>query len=621
MPYLFEKLIKEVFLNGRNTIPSSQAVHNRNKFDSADWENWKSFVRNFHINRISPLFVPKFSDNRPYVSVKLFDQNIVGLLDSGATVSVVGSAGIIILRLFNIEINDSPDREISTADGTQIQVSGVVDLPIFVGTTCKIIKALVVPTLPQAFIFGVDFARQFKLYVDFNGDEWHIQSEFVPELAVLGEPAGQFVFDSLSSMEHLPLDKRSRADIVIESFNEITNVSKLGRTDKLILSIDTGDAKPFRKRPYPLSPYLAKILNDEVDDMLRLGVIEPSNSPWCSPVLLVKKPNGEYRFCFDGRALNEVTRHDTYPLPNIDRILSMLRGARYISSIDLRKAFWQIPLDEESRPKTAFSIIGKGLFQFRSVPFGLCNAAQAQQRLVDAIFGPKYEPKIFTYLDDIIICSATFEEHLDLLSEVKLKLQEAKLTINLSKCEFFKTTLKFLGYIVGSNSLQTDPEKVSCMVNFPRPRTTTEIKRFVGMCSWYRRFIKDFASLMSPINDLLKGRKKNQTISWNDAAEISFVKVKQLLVSAPILSQPDFTKKFVIQCDASNTGLGGVLTQEIDGEERVVAYASRGLSKSERNYSTVELECLAVLFSISKFRGYIEGVRFTVITDHYSLLW
>lgn len=299
----------------------------------------------------------------------------------------------------------------------------------------------------------------------------------------------------------------------------------------------------------------------------------------------------------------------------------MLRDAKYISSIDLRKAFWQVPLDESSKEKTAFSIPGRGLFHFTVMPFGLCNSAQTQQRLVDALFGPKFEPKIFAYLDDIIITSSTFEEHMSLLTEVKNRLKEAQLTINLKKCEFFKTSLKYLGFVVDYNGLRTDPDKVSAMVNYPRPTTSTEVKRFIGLCSWYRRFIDNFSALVSPLNALLKGKKKKQPITWSPEAETSFLNIKNSLVSAPILCSPDFSKPFTIQCDASDTALGGILTQINDGHERVIAYASRSLSRTERNYSVTERELLSLLFCIDKFRAYVEGARFTVITDHYSLLW
>jgi Reverse transcriptase (RNA-dependent DNA polymerase). len=239
----------------------------------------------------------------------------------------------------------------------------------------------------------------------------------------------------------------------------------------------------------------------------------------------------------------------------------MLRDAKFISSIDLRKAFWQISLDESSREKTAFSVPGRGLFHFTVMPFGLCNSAQTQQRLVDALFGPEFEPKIFAYLDDIIITSSTFEEHITLLNEVRERLQKANLTINLKKCEFFKTSLKYLGYVIDQDGLRTDPDKVSAMVNYPRPTTSTEIKRFVGLCSWYRRFIENFSSLVSPLNDLLKGKKKKEKINWSPDAEKAFINIKKALISSPILCSPDFSQPFTVQCDASDTGVGGVLVQ------------------------------------------------------------
>lgn len=634
---MFKKLIKED-RTGRPCNPQVKTNKNnidknniniKNKFfNKNNWDNWLKLVSDFYKNsnnlneQISPIFIKKHADIRPYISVKLFDQNITVLFDSGATTSVVGSAGMHILKRFKLKINSDSSRNICTADGSEKKVIGTVDLPIYINEVCKLLKCLVVPSLPQAFIFGCDFAKVFKVLMNFDNDTWQAQSDLVQcGIDIVSGDHGEFKFSYLYSLDDLSTEERNQAEAVIQSFNEISSKDRLGRTDKISLTIDTGDARPFKKKPYPMSPYMQKILNDELDEMLKMGVVEKSNSPWCSPVLLVKKKNGEYRLVYDARGLNELTRHDSYPLPNVDRILNSLRGAKFISSIDLRKAFWQIPLDAASREKTAFSVIGRGQFQFVTMPFGLVNACQTQQRMADSLFGPEFEPKIFSFVDDIIITGSTFEEHIKLLKIVKEKLQEANLTINLEKCDFFKTSLKFLGYVVGNNSLRTDPDKVASMVNFSRPKTTTEIKRFTGMCSWYRRFIKDFSTLLSPINDLLKGKKKGQHIKWTDEAEAAFIKVKELLVSAPILVQPDFNEKFTIQCDASNTGLGGILTQVIDGDERVIAYASRSLSRAERNYTTLEKELLAVLFSIDKFRAYIEGVKFTVITDNYSLLW
>ena len=367
---------------------------------------------------------------------------------------------------------------------------------------------------------------------------------------------------------------------------------------------------------------MLKHLNGELDKMLALGVVQPSSSAWASPVLLVKKPSGEYRFCFDGRKLNSLTRHDAYPLPMVDQILNKLTGAQYLSSIDLKAAFWQIPLEDESREKTAFVVPGRGLYEFTVLPFGLCNAAQAQQRLMDTVLGPELDPYCFVYLDDIIISSSEFGKHLEILAEVYRRLKEANLTINLDKCEFCRSSLKYLGYVVDQEGLRTDPDKVAAILEYPLPQTVTQLRRFIGMSGWYRRFIKNFSDLSAPLTFLIKGKKKRQRLVWTPLAENCFQQIKEALVRAPVLAAPDFNKIFSIQCDASDAGLGSVLTQ-LDGEgnEVVVAFASRTLTALEKKYSVTEKECLAVLFAVEKFRPYIEGTKFKVITDHYSLLW
>lgn len=592
----------------------------KNYFLKSDWEGWKSKVKSFYrnSNTLLPLLVNKLSDNRPYISVNLFDYNIIGLLDSGANLSVIGSKSLDLVKSLNIKVNSSNLKQIVTADGTNRKVQGIIDLPMTIDGNVQIISFVIVPSLPHGFIFGSDFCRRFKLLINFKDSCWEIQSAISnSQINVLSNVSEIKEFaipdNELSEVEKVIVNE------VIHSFRTVSSENGLGHTNKIEMHIDIGESKPFKKRQYLMSPYMLKILNDELDEMIGLGVVEPSKSPYNSPVLLVKKASGEYRFCFDGRNLNQVTKHDSYPLPRIDRILNYIRGARYISCIDLRKAFWQIPLDESSREKTAFTVPGRGLFQFTVVPFGLCNSAQMQQRLVDSLFGPKFEPNIFSYLDDIVIVSSSLSEHVRLLKEVRNILHDANLTVNLDKCKFFQTSLKYLGFVIDREGIRTDPDKVSAMLNYPRPQTSTEVKRFVGMCSWYRRFIDDFAGLMAPINALLKGRKKKQAIEWTTESEDAFVKVKKALVSAPVLCPPDFSKVFTIQCDASAVAVGGVLVQELEGSERVIAYASRSLSRSERNYTVSERELLAVLFCLEKFRGYVEGTRFKVQTDHAAL--
>lgn len=573
--------------------------------------------------KAAPVFVKKNCDNRPYVCVQIFSRDVVALLDSGASHSIIGSAGLVTLKMFKLKHNKSEIKFVTTADGTRQVVKGFVDMPVSVNKTCKIIRFLIVPSLRNAFICGSDFCRSFNVRIDFKNNTWDVRNSRNIEIASVD--ANDYNLGTnkivISGFGNLSASQLGQVNEIISKFNLLSRDGKLGRTNKFVYHIDTGDAKPIKQRQYLLSPYMLSHLNKELDRMIELDVVEPSSSEWSSPVLLVKKTNGDFRLCFDGRKLNSVTKKDSYPLPQIERILQMLGNARFMSSVDLRSAFWQIPLSRESKEKTAFSIPGRGLFHFKVMPFGLSTAAQCQQRLMDAIFGPELEPHIFVYLDDIIIVSSTFEEHIKLLEVVFSRLQEANLTVSMEKCKFFRDSLNYLGFVVDKYGLRTNPDKIAAMVNFPQPKTTTEIKRFVGMCSWYRRFIPHFSAVLAPINNLLSGRKKGQKITWTKEADDSFNNIKQALVSAPVLASPDFSLPFFLHCDAANTGVGCVLTQIQGGLEKVIAFASRSLSKSERNYSTTLKELVACVFGCERFRGYIEGVKFTIITDHAALKW
>lgn len=613
------------YKNQTKNILSRHDIHLRTKpeTDISDWTNWKMTVKDFMKNKIlpqtAPVFIEKSFDNRPYISVTLFDENVIALIDSGANLTCLGSLALNLLKRHKILLDKSKRRIVTTADGKAQKITGVCQLPLCINNICKIINVSVVPSLRCGLILGSDFCKTFSLMLNFQNNSWDIYSESnklkVNVITELSEQSdrNKELKSNLSNENIIEMEK------AVNLFKTLSPDGKLGRTNLIQAHIDTGDTKPFKKRQYRLSPYMLQHLNNELDKMIELDVIEPSFSPWNSPVLLVKKSNGEWRFCFDGRALNEVTKKDSYPLPFVDDILKMLANAKFISSIDLKSAFWQIPLDEESQEKTAFSIPGRGLFHFKVLPFGLSNSAQITQRLMDRILSPQLQPKVFVYLDDIIITSSTFAEHITLLSEVHRRLAEANLTVNFQKCNFFRDSLRYLGFVVDSQGLRTSSEKVKAMLNYPRPENTTQIRRFVGMCSWYRRFIPHFSTLISPLNDLLKGRGKKQSVPWNDKAQVAFDEIKQRLISAPVLAAPDFSLEFCIQCDASAFGVGSVLTQEQDGVERVIAYASRSLSAAERNYSTCEREILSLLHGCEIFRGYVQGVHFKVITDHASL--
>lgn len=376
--------------------------------------------------------------------------------------------------------------------------------------------------------------------------------------------------------------------------------------------------EPIKQRYRPRNPAMQQIIDNEIAAMERDGVIEPSHSPWNSPIVLTKKKDGGYRFCIDFREVNKVSEPDAYPLPQITATLDKLRGARYLTTLDLKQGYWQVPLSPASRPITAFTVPGRGLRQFRVMPFGLHAAPATFQRLLDHVLGPELEPYVFVYLDDIIIVNRTFEEHLQTLEEVFRRLRGARLRINTEKCQFCRTSLKYLGHVVDQQGIRTDPAKTSAVANWPTPTTIRQIRRFLGMASWYRRFVENFSTIAAPLTRLTR---KNVRWTWGAKEDTAFQTLKQALISVPVLACPDFTKKFILQTDASNEGLGAVLTQNFEEGERVIAYASRTLNQAERNYSATELECLAVVWGIHRMRDYLEGYTFTVLTDHQSLRW
>lgn len=560
---------------------------------------------------LNPICVSVPGDVRPYLKVCVNKIPIVCLLDSGASQSVIGKSGLDFLSKNKIPFTVMPlSTRVTTADGVDQQVLGEIELSLSVSNITRKIRCIVVPSVTQAIILGMDFGYQFNISLNFSKNSWHIHSRTaVNNVSVI------------QSRDELSSEQQNILQNTVDSFRELVS-DTLGRTKLVEHYIDTGDARPFKQRQYLLSPAMQQHLHKEVDDMLRLGVIRPSKSPWSSPILLVKKANGELRACFDGRKLNSVTVKDSYPLPRIDSILNRLRDSRYLSSIDLRKAFWQIPLEASSCEKTAFTVPNKGLFEFVVMPFGLSNSPQTLQRTMERILGPDLlNNQVFVYLDDVIIASPTFEEHIKSLNYVRERLADAGFRISLDKCQFCRPFLSYLGYIVDQQGLRTDPSKITAILDFKSPSTSTEIKRLLGMFSYYRRFIPNFSTVASPITSLLHGTKKGQPIVWTSQAEESFNKLKTLITSAPVLASPDFNQPFFVQTDASNFGLGAVLFQKLDNQEHPIAFASKTLSVAERKYSATEKELLAVIFGIEHFRGYIEGTKFTVITDCSSLTW
>ncbi|UYV60444.1 hypothetical protein LAZ67_1001171, partial [Cordylochernes scorpioides] len=392
---------------------------------------------------------------------------------------------------------------------------------------------------------------------------------------------------------------------------------RLGRTNLAKHRIDTEDAKPIKHKPYRVSPKERDIIKDQIDEMLKEGIIRPSSSPWSFPVILVKKRDGKFRFCVDYRKLNGVTVKDVYPIPRIDDVMDTLQGSKYFSAIDLRSGYWQVEIEEKDKEKTAFTTT-HGLYEFNVMPFGLCNAPATFERNMDNVLGNLRWQICLCYLDDVIIYSSDFPTHLKRLEAVLKCFSESNLKLNDKKCRFAFEELEILGHITNQQGIKPAEYNIKAVRDFPHPKKVKEVQSFLGMCSYYRKFIKDFSLIADPLTGLIR---KNAQFTWTEKQEEAFQNLKKALINPPILGHFDPNAATFIHTDASNIGLGATLVQIICGEEKVISYLSRTLSKAEQNYSTTEKECLAVVWAISKLRPYLYGRHFKIITDHHALCW
>lgn len=551
--------------------------------------------------------------DRPFITVSINDKLFSGLLDSGSCITILGNGSHVAFLESGYKLFKS-NSQILVANMQKLSSIGYIQLPIKFNGEFHIIKAFVFPDIYPSLILGWDFWKKFNLTPN------NLSFDFV---SAQDNMMVSNVSNKVTPFDHLSKDQIIIAGDIIERFRSISYEHKgsLGRTSLVMHRINTGDTLPIRQRCYRLSPEKQKALKEEVDKMLKLDVIEKCESPWLSPVLITPKKDGEWRFCVDSRKLNAVTRKDAYSLPFISEILDNLKNARFLSSIDIAKAFWEIPLNPEDMDKTGFYVPGHGMYRFKVMPFGLTNAPATQQRLMDTLFSPDFDNKVFCYLDDIVIISITFDEHISLLLKVLKKLEDANLTINFGKSVFFRKELKYLGYIVDEHGLRADPAKTEAILAFPIPTSVKEVRQFLGTCSWFRRFIPNFSSIAAP---LCKLTSKNcpKKFEWNEDADAAFTKLKECLVTTPVLACPDFDLPFSVHCDASNFGIGAMLTQMKDDKEVVIAYMSKALNKHEQNYSTTERETLAVIVALEHWRCYLDnGKQFTVFTDHSALRW
>ncbi|KAL4134764.1 hypothetical protein QTP88_006479 [Uroleucon formosanum] len=425
--------------------------------------------------------------------------------------------------------------------------------------------------------------------------------------------------------EHLNKEEYDSLMTICKQFSDIFHLEgdKLSCTNAVYHKINVNPAtQPINERPYRL-PYKHKQeIDKQIQKLQEDDIIAPSRSPWNAPLLVVpKKPTvdgtAQYRVCVDFQKLNQVSVGDAFPLPNITEILDQLGKSKYYSTLDLSQGYHQVPMHPDHQSKTAFST-NKGHFEFLRVTFGLKGAPATFQRLMNTVLTGLNGLKAFVYLDDIIIYALNITDHSKKLEEVFKKLREFNLKLNPSKCSFMRKEVNYLGHVITDKGVKPDPQKIKCVLGFPIPTNTKELKSFLGLSGYYRRFVPNYGQTSKPLTALLK---KDAQFSWSDLCQEAFEKLKSTLTQEPLLQYPDFTKAFNLTCDASNFAIGCVLSQGPIGQDAPIAYASRNLNKAEQNYNTTEKELCAIVWGVKQFRPYLLGQKFTIITDHRALTW
>ena len=428
--------------------------------------------------------------------------------------------------------------------------------------------------------------------------------------------------DLSTKLQHLaPLERDVLAPLIKEYSDLFPDVP--GRVKGVYHDVDVGESSPIKQHPYRVGPVKAAAMDKEIQYMLDNDIIEPSNSPWSSPCHTVPKSDGSIRFVTDFRKVNEVSKTDSYPLPRIDTLIDEVANARYITKLDLLKGYWQVPLTERAKEISAFSTgstgVGAGLFQYKVCPFGMKNSGASFQRLMDEVVRGLHNTKV--YVDDLIVYSTSWDEHVRDLEALFQKLRSYGLTVNLVKSEFCRATVQYLGHIVGSGQILPSSSKVQAIKDFPVPTNRKGVQRLIGLVGYYRKFCPNLSTILAPLTDLNSPKVRFQ---WSDECQKSFERIKRILSSPPVLVPPEYSKYFKLYVDASEVGIGAVLVQDDEhGIERPISYFSKKLLKYQKNYSTVEKEALALLLALKFYDVYLSSSEYPVqvYTDHNPLVF
>lgn len=557
---------------------------------------------------------------------------ICALVDSGSTHSFISP---VVISAINLKGKPTSPVSFRVANGQKMFSTMLCTGVIFTLQGKEIEADLRVLDVPgYDIILGVDWMKKFGSKIDYDEGTVCLKHKGQPVKLVMEEVVAEI---RLTEQEVNVQKERKKGNQVIVAqlfsiteerkevavkdpkvqtildefgsvFQEPTALPPTRPVDHKIPLKD--DSKPIALRPYRFSYFQRLELEKIVTELQKNSLIQPSHSSYSSPVLLVKKKDGSWRMCVDFRRLNDNTIKHKFPIPIIDDLLDELKDAVYFSKLDLRSGYHQIRMCEEDKHKTAFQT-HDGLYEFNVMPFGLTNAPATFQSLMNSIFKPHLRKFILVFFDDILIYSQDLPTHLSHLRKTLQILKDNNLFVKMSKCDFGVTQIEYLGHVISNGGVATDPKKIEAMVQWPVPKTLKELRGFLGLTGYYRKFVKGYSIISRPLTDLLK---KN-AFKWSSEAQTAFQRIKDAMVQAPVLALPDFTQPFIVETDACKDGIGAVLQQG----RRPVAYISQKLSPSKQDLSTYEKEFLALVVAVTKWRHYLMGGKFVIRTDHISL--
>jgi len=554
------------------------------------------------------------SNISPYIQCEIEGEPIRLLVDTGATISVLTKEVIdkLIRKNNRIPIFPVTGVQISNAVGKKIcKITKQIFCKCKIGEVTVYNNFIQIENLNERGIIGADILKEYKAQINFDNKTitWEIENTiYITPFSEKVNRTHNEGLNNLAITEEDSIDKRrsrekQQCEQLIEQYRHIYSTEP-GRIKKFQCQIKIREGEPIQQRPYPVPMSKMTRMDDEIQRMLSMNIIEPSTSPWSSPIVGVEKKNGDIRLCLDARKINQRIIPDRECPTNIEEIFIKFKGAKYLSSIDLTSGYWQCELKPECREITAFLYRGRN-YQFQVLPFGLVNSVAEFQKILDKVLGPELLEFMAIYVDDIHIMSRTFQEHTEHLKMIFEKFTKYNVKINIKKSHFLQQQIFFLGHIISEQGIAMDPEKTQTIQKFQPPQNKKQIQSFLGFINFYRKYIRDLSAFTSTLSKLLK---KGTPWTWETEHEEAFNKIKQLFLEDIIIQYPDFNRPFFLSTDASRTHVGAELFQiNADNKHQTLGFVSRTLNEAEQKYHTTELELLAIVFGCKKFRNYILG--------------